>query len=88
MFPDPDLVDTVHTLGPGDALVLYTDGVIEARSPDGRFDADLLDRALAGAAGQDAAGLAAAVERAVVAFDGGASRDDVAILVLRVPDEG
>jgi serine phosphatase RsbU (regulator of sigma subunit) len=86
MFPDPDLVDTVHTLGPGDALVLYTDGVIEARSPDGRFDADLLDRALAGAAGQDAAGLAAAVERAVVAFDGGASRDDVAILVLRVPE--
>lgn len=87
MFPDPDLVDTVHTLGPGEALVLYTDGVLEARSPDGAFDPDLFASALAaaGRAGADAAGLAGAVERAVLAFEGGHARDDMAVLILRVP---
>ena len=87
MFPEPDLVDTVHTLGPGEALVLYTDGVLEARSPDGAFDPDLFARALGAAArkGADAAGLAAAVEDAVLAFEGGRARDDMAVLVLRVP---
>ena len=30
-----ELGDAHATLGPGDALVLYTDGLIEARSPDG-----------------------------------------------------
>jgi PAS domain S-box-containing protein len=87
MFPEPDLVDTVHTLGPGEALVLYTDGVLEARSPDGAFDPDLFTSALSAAAvaGADAAGLASAVEAAVLAFEGGRARDDMAVLVLRVP---
>jgi PAS domain S-box-containing protein len=87
MFPDPDLVDTVHTLEPGDALVLYTDGVLEARSPEGGFAVGLLEDALrsAFAAGADAAGLAAAVEGAVLSFAGGHARDDMAVLVVRMP---
>ena len=85
MFPSPDLVDTVHVLQAGDTLVLYTDGVLEARSPEGAFDSGLAATAMAGACGQDAAGVASAVERAVLAFEGGKARDDMALLVLRVP---
>jgi serine phosphatase RsbU (regulator of sigma subunit) len=87
MFPEPDLVDTVHTLNPGESVVLFTDGVLEARSPEGSFEPDLLDAAL-GRVGpaDDAAALAASVERAVLSFQGGASRDDMAVLVVRVPN--
>jgi len=43
------------TLGPGDALVLYTDGITEARSPAGElFDMQRLDESIArGVAGPD-----------------------------------
>jgi serine phosphatase RsbU (regulator of sigma subunit)/uncharacterized protein YigA (DUF484 family) len=86
MFPHPDLVDTVHTLAPGESVVLFTDGVVEARSPDGSFDPGLLDAALDRVGpGGDAAALAASVERAVLALQRGASRDDMAVLVVRVP---
>src|SRR5918997_1023082 len=37
VFPDAELRDTSLRLMPGEALVLYTDGVTEARSPDGDF---------------------------------------------------
>jgi hypothetical protein len=37
VFPEAELRDTSLRLMPGEALVLYTDGVTEARSPDGDF---------------------------------------------------
>lgn len=87
LLPEPDLTDTDIQLGPGDALVLYTDGVLEARSADGVWGEDLLESVLAETAGQGATALADAVASAVLAFSDGAPRDDVAILVLRVPVE-
>jgi PAS domain S-box-containing protein len=85
LFEDPDLHDVREHLHPGDALVLYTDGLLEARSPDGQFDPDLLAGALLSAAGGSAEDVAAAVERAVLRFEGGQPRDDMALMVLRVP---
>lgn len=86
LFADPELHDVRERLTPGDALVLFTDGVLEARSPDGRFAPDLIEKALRDVAGHSAEDIAAAVERAVLRFEGGQARDDMALLVLRVPD--
>lgn len=73
-------------LAPGDALVLFTDGVVEARSPEGRFaPPGLLVDALAAAPGADADAMADHLEATVLDYEGGRPRDDMAILVLRVP---
>jgi len=79
---DPVLVDAELDLHPGDAVVLYTDGVTEARRGHELFgEARLLD-ALGGLAGQSAEVIATGLEAAVTAFRSGA-RDDMAILVVR-----
>ena len=85
LFEDIELSEVELTMEPGDALALYTDGFTEARSPEGAFDPELLDRALAAAAGLDAEGIAEVVDREVRAFEAGRQRDDMALLVLRVP---
>ena len=84
LFDDIELSEVVVDLEAGDALALYTDGFTEARSPEGRFDPGLLARTLGETAGGSAEDLAEAVERAVLDFEGGRPRDDMALLVLRV----
>jgi PAS domain S-box-containing protein len=72
------------TLAPGDALVVYTDGVTEAVGEDReRFGDQRLAAALAGSEGASARDVVARIERALDAFAVGPMRDDVAILVLR-----
>ena len=85
LFEDIELTEVELLLAPGDALALYTDGFTEARSPEGAFDPELLGRALGGAVGLDAEGIAEVVDREVLAFEAGRQRDDMALLVLRVP---
>ncbi|MCF3171947.1 SpoIIE family protein phosphatase [Streptomyces sioyaensis] len=70
-------------LHPGDSLVLVTDGITEARSPDGDFfDEHRLTDALLSSGSSCAAGLIAAVNAAVTAFAGPSTPDDQAALVL------
>ncbi len=77
--------NTDVSLGPGDALVFYTDGVPEARDRDDRlFD---LPSYLAGCRGWDAEQIACGIQEAAIAHQGGRPYDDVALLVLRVPEE-
>ncbi|MEU9119912.1 SpoIIE family protein phosphatase [Streptomyces sp. NPDC048506] len=72
-------------LSPGDSLVLVTDGITEARSPDGElFDDQRLVAALAAVptASPTARALVHSVTAAVTAFAGDSTPDDQAALVL------
>jgi PAS domain S-box-containing protein len=87
VFPDAELRDTSLRLMPGEALVLYTDGVTEARSPDGDFFGEgKLRHLLSSCAGCDAVTLARRVKGVVLDFQEGYPRDDLAILVLRASE--
>jgi sigma-B regulation protein RsbU (phosphoserine phosphatase) len=82
-LPMTDLRDVAVALAPGDALVLYTDGVVEARDAEGRqFGQDGLAALLATCAGRSAAGIARRVELAVLAHSPNLA-DDMAIVVIR-----
>ena len=72
-------------LQPGGALVLYTDGVIEARRGRELFGVERLDEVLAQSAGRPAQDVADAVLAACRGFAGGDLADDCATVVLRRP---
>src|SRR5215217_4715601 len=86
VFDDANLSEQEASLAPGDALVLYTDGVVEARSPDGLFFGEKrLMALLRSSVTLGASTIAGRIESAVLNFQEQAPRDDVAALVLRVP---
>lgn len=84
-FSELASVDRVVRLDPGDALLLYTDGVTDARGPDGFFGDERLQAALAACAGSSADDTVKAIEGSLRDFHGGRPRDDIAFVVLRVP---
>ena len=87
VFPDAKLQDTSLRLMPGEVLVLYTDGVTEARSPDGDFFGEgRLRHLLRSSVGCDAVTLAKRIKDDVLDFQEGYPRDDLAVLVLRARD--
>jgi serine phosphatase RsbU (regulator of sigma subunit) len=79
------LVPIEVVLETGDALIAHTDGITEARAPDGAFYGEDRYRALlAGLRGTRAAGIVAAVVVDVAAFRAGAEpSDDLTLLVVR-----
>jgi PAS domain S-box-containing protein len=82
---EPLLEQVQLDLAAGDTLVLYTDGVGDARGDSGeRFGEARLRAAVDAAAGGSAEEVAEAVDAAVAAFEPDLTRDDRAILVLRV----
>jgi serine phosphatase RsbU (regulator of sigma subunit) len=74
----------VCVLEPGDALVLYTDGIVEARRDGELFGYERLAAALEGAAGLPAHEIAERIQAAVADFAPGPAADDRALLVVRV----
>jgi PAS domain S-box-containing protein len=83
---EPEISEERVSLGGGDALVLYTDGVVEASPADGALGPERLAELLRTCAGADAGAIAEAVEHKALAVQGGRQRDDVAVVVLRVGD--
>jgi PAS domain S-box-containing protein len=86
VLDDPGLSDEEHRLGPGDTLVLYTDGVTEERGASGPFGEEGLAAVLRSAVGASAAEIVGRIEEAVLAHGTGDPRDDIAILAVRVTD--
>lgn len=85
--PDPKLTDQVIKVLPGESLVLYTDGITEARGTEGQFGQDRLETELSMCAGRSARQIADHLGEVVEAFQTERSHDDMAILVIRVdPD--
>ena len=86
-MPELSLHETEVLLGPGDALVLYTDGVTERRKGTEMLeDVGLLDVVMS-AIGQRADQIAAAVEKKVSDFSPETARDDLALVVVRRPTD-
>lgn len=83
-----DLVldEHIRPIGPGDAIILYTDGITEAMNEAGDlFGDEALARVVAGQHDLDAAGIRERVVREVAAFVGTAEpHDDMTMIVLKL----
>ena len=78
-----EYAESHEELGPGASLVLYTDGVIEARRDGERYGDDRLDALLAERHELPPRALAAAVAEDAREFAGGDLSDDLAVVVIR-----
>ncbi len=83
LVPDPKLEDQRAELRAGDALVLYTDGITEARAPAHVLGPEELREALAAMAGETAEQLVEQLTALAIGADGTPPRDDIAVLALR-----
>jgi serine phosphatase RsbU (regulator of sigma subunit) len=75
--------ETHADLPPGSSLVLYTDGVVEARSKGELYGVERLDVLLALRRDLSARALAEAVTEEARSFAGGELSDDLAVVVIR-----
>ncbi|MFP5320794.1 MAG: SpoIIE family protein phosphatase [Acidimicrobiia bacterium] len=82
MLPPLRLEDADVTLQAGERLVLYTDGVIEARRDGELFGVDRLVELVSVSRERTAQDLADAVAGAAVEFQSEVTRDDIAVVVL------
>lgn len=88
LFDDIDVCEDRVGLGPGDAILLCTDGVTEARNAAGEEYADeALLQVLLANTDADAETLADAVLAGLVDFASQPFHDDVAVLIVRVPSD-
>jgi serine phosphatase RsbU (regulator of sigma subunit) len=85
VFRDPELGDRKIRLGAGEAVILYTDGIVEARGPDDSFFGEgRLRDLLSSCAGLEAPAIAEKLRDVTLEYGEGNPRDDLAVLVLRV----
>ena len=84
LVDDPSLSDARTDLGPGDAVLLYTDGVTEADAPRRVWTPQELEAVVAEAAGATAQELVDRVAEAALSGLSAPPRDDVAMLALRL----
>ncbi len=85
VIDDPEIEQRTTVLYPGDMLLLYTDGVTEAISPQGvEFGVENLEAAMRAAAEQPSEQVILSVAQTQQAFTGGNEQyDDFTLLVLR-----
>lgn len=84
VIDEPELSDVELDLQPGDCLLLYTDGVPDGRRGQDFYGEDRLMQVVASPVAS-AEQLTEAVLEDVLAYQSGDARDDIAIVVVRVP---
>jgi serine phosphatase RsbU (regulator of sigma subunit) len=84
IFDDPDLADCELRLGPGDGILLYTDGVTEAGRPVTQLGEEGLAEALAAGRPATAAEAVDLAESVAIEAQDGPVRDDIALVAVRV----
>jgi sigma-B regulation protein RsbU (phosphoserine phosphatase) len=82
----PALTDTAVELDPGDVVVFYTDGVPEGRRGRDFYGEERLVEQVRALRPRGAAAVAEGIVDDVVSFQGGLPRDDIALVVVGVPD--
>ena len=82
----PELHDTVIELAPADVVVFHTDGVTEARREQEFFGDVRLRRLLVSYRDENAANIAGRIVDEALDFQSGIPRDDIAVVVLKVPE--
>ena len=82
VLPSPILADTETELGVGDALILYTDGLLDVGDRSKRDDPEWVIDQLAASAGKSADEIAERLAQGAIERHGGQPRDDIAVLVL------
>jgi len=88
VFDEIDTEVTTVRLAPGEALVCFTDGVTERRAADRMLGEEGVLKALGGVQSLSAPALARRLGSVVSDFTPEPTRDDLAILVLRVTPSG
>jgi phosphoserine phosphatase RsbU/P len=83
-FANPSFADSELALLPGSGLLLYTDGVTEARRGNELYGEQRLREV---ASRHPVADVAEAVLEDVLSFQGGLPRDDIAVVTVAVPPE-
>jgi serine phosphatase RsbU (regulator of sigma subunit) len=86
--PDQSYEAERAQLEPGSTIVLYTDGVVEARRDGKLYGEERLDKVLAKGAALGAQELAESIVADCRSFAGGELGDDCALLCLRLPAAG
>ncbi|SFK06135.1 PP2C family protein-serine/threonine phosphatase [Cellulomonas sp. KH9] len=84
ILPAPVFTDTDVTLGPGDALVLFTDGVTEGRGRRGELYGDDRLRAVVDDHRGPAADVTEAILADVMTYQADDARDDIAVVTVAV----
>ncbi len=86
VYPDVTLTEVTFDLYRGEIMVLYTDGVTEARGEGELYGAERLARAVASVPGGTADEVADHLLADVDAFQRGQQLDDIAILVVEAAE--
>jgi sigma-B regulation protein RsbU (phosphoserine phosphatase) len=85
MLDHVELSDTAVELRSGDVIVLYTDGLTEARRHSTFLGDDAVEAIVLASAGGDASTISEKLVEHAVDYQLGSPRDDIAVVVLRVP---